>query len=105
MNTEMPDQLKELTGDTTQLDPQTLLTEQAQQAIAEQFSKFGDAGQEMYHQLLHAVKVSLTTGISHLFAVGLVFAALCFIGTFFLPERKLQEDDYYTKDDEETFSE
>lgn len=98
INTEMPEPLKELTGDTSQLDPQTLITEQAQQAIADQFAQFGAAGQEMYQQLLHAVKVSLTTGITHLFAVGLVFAVLCFIGTFFLPESQLQEDEYYTND-------
>jgi len=30
-----------------------------------------------------------------LFAVGLVFAILCFFGTFFLPERTLQGDEYY----------
>ncbi|MDH7578085.1 MAG: hypothetical protein QHH75_09770 [Bacillota bacterium] len=50
----------------------------------------------MYHQLLHAVKVSLATGISNLFAIALVFAVLCFIGTFFLPERTLQGDEYYS---------
>lgn len=95
----MPEELKQLPGDLSQLDPQTLLTEQAQQAIAEQFSRFGAAGQEAVGQLLHAVKVSLTSGITHLFAVGLVFAVLCFIGTFFLPERPLQGDEYYNQPD------
>jgi len=40
--------------------------------------------------------VSSTSGISNLFEVGLVFAVLCFIGTFFLPERALQGDEYYS---------
>jgi hypothetical protein len=35
----------------SEFDPQTLLTEQAQQAIADQFARFGVIGQEMYHQL------------------------------------------------------
>lgn len=97
MSTALPDEMKDLTGDLSKLDPQTLLTEQAQQSIADQFAQFGEAGQKMYEQLLHAVKISLTTGINHLFTLGLAFAILCFIGTFFLPERKLQEDEYYGK--------
>lgn len=80
----------------SRINPQALLTEQAQKAIAEQFARFGAAGQEMYYQLLHAVKVSLTAGINNLFEVSLVFAVLCFIGTFFLPERVLQGDEYYS---------
>lgn len=83
-------------GDMSRIDPQTLLTEQAQRAIADQFARFGTTGQEMYYQLLHAVKESLAAGISNLFKVGLVFAVLCFIGTFFLPERTLQGDEYYS---------
>lgn len=92
----LPEKIKELAGDISQLDPQTLLTQQAQRAIAEQFARFGAASQEMYRELLYAVKVSLSAGISNLFEVGLVFAVLCFIGTFFLPERTLQGDEYYS---------
>lgn len=91
----LPERVRELTGDITRADPQTLLTEQAQRAIAEQFAQLGPAGQEAYQQLLYAVKVSLTAGMNNLFEVGLVFAVLCFIGTFFLPERSLQGDEYY----------
>lgn len=91
----LPERIKELTGDLSRIDPQTLLTEQAQQAIADRFARFGAAGQEMYQQLLYAVKVSLAAGINSLFAVALLFAVLCFIGTFFLPERTLQGDEYY----------
>jgi MFS family permease len=99
----LPDKIKQLTGGgMSRLNPQTLLTEQAQQSIAEQFARFGAAGQEMYYQLLHAVKVSLAAGISSLFEAGLVFAVLCFIGTFFLPERTLQGDEYYSGSGEDT---
>lgn len=100
MSSAMPDELKDLPGDLSQIDPQTMLTEQAQQEIANQFTHFGAAGQEMFQQLLHAVKISLTSGITNLFQVGLVFAVLCLIGTFFLPERRLQEDEYYESDGE-----
>ncbi len=92
----LPEGVQELTGGMSRLDPQTLLTEQAQSSIAEQFAQLGPAGQAMYHELLYAVKVSLTAGINELFAVGLVFAILCFFGTFFLPERTLQGDEYYS---------
>ena len=96
----LPDKIKELTGDVSRIDPQTLLTEQAQQAIAHQFAQFGAAGQEMYQELLYAVKVSLTAGTNNLFKVELVFAVLCFIGIFFLPERSLQGDEYYSESGE-----
>jgi hypothetical protein len=52
-------------------------------------------GHQMYLQLMDAVKNSLTFGIERLFAVGLVFAILCFIGTFFLPEVKLKGKEYF----------
>jgi hypothetical protein len=55
----------------------------------------------MYRELLYAVKISLAAGISDLFKVGMVFAVLCFIGTFFLPERGLQGDEYFSDSGEE----
>jgi len=91
----LPEGVQEFTGDMSRIDPQTLLTEQAQSSIAEQFAQLGPAGREMYQELLYAVKVSLTAGINNLFEVGLVFAVLYFIGTFFLSERTLQGDEYY----------
>ncbi|GMA56073.1 hypothetical protein GCM10025858_05760 [Alicyclobacillus sacchari] len=77
------------------LNPQSLLTAQAQDAIAREFNKFGPAGHHMYAQLMDAVKASLTFGIQHLFEVGLVFAILSFLGTFFLPEVKLKGREYF----------
>ncbi|SIS65915.1 drug resistance transporter, EmrB/QacA subfamily [Alicyclobacillus vulcanalis] len=83
------------------LNPQALLTAQAQKAIAAQFSRFGAAGEALYHQLMQAVKLSLTFGIQRLFLVGLVFSVLTFIGTFFLPEVKLKGDEYFRGEPEE----
>ncbi|HET7658576.1 MAG TPA: MDR family MFS transporter [Bacillales bacterium] len=93
--TSLPDQLQHFSGQLAKLNPQQLLTAQAQQAIAEQFSKLGPEGKVLYHQLIHAVKVSLTYGITNLFQVGVVFAVLCLIGTFFLPERGLKGEEYF----------
>lgn len=91
----LPDQLQKFSGQLTKLKPQQLLTAQAQHAISTQFSKFGSQGKTLYHELIHAVKVSLTYGIANLFHLSVVFAALCLIGTFFLPERNLKGEEYY----------
>jgi MFS family permease len=77
------------------LNPQALLTSQAQQSIAAEFNKFGIAGHQMYLQLMDAVKTSLTFGIQQLFRVGLIFAILSFIGTFFLPEVRLKGKEFF----------
>lgn len=94
----LPVGLRRLTSGAGALNPQELLTAQAQAAIAGQFSRFGAAGHTLYLQLLYAVKVSLTAGVSRLFVVGLLFAVLCFLGTFFLPEVSLKGSDYFTSE-------
>lgn len=91
----MPASLSQVKGLVAKLDPQALLTHQAQVALAAQFTQFGAAGQAMYLDLLNAVKISLTTGITRLFEVGLVFSVLCLIGTFFLPEVRLKGKEYF----------
>lgn len=94
----LPSSLKQFQSKLSGLNPQALLTAQAQQSISAEFSKYGAAGHQMYVQLMDAVKMSLTYGIQHLFRVGLVFAILCFIGTFFLPEVKLKGREYFQED-------
>lgn len=106
LSTSLPTSLKHFQGKLSNLNPQDLLTAQAQHAIAAEFSKFGAAGHQMYLQLMDAVKISLTYGVQHLFRVGLIFAILCFIGTFFLPEIQLKGKEYFqstptSKSDEE----
>jgi EmrB/QacA subfamily drug resistance transporter len=95
LSTTLPSSLKQFEGKLAGLNPQSLLTPQAQQAISAQFSKFGAAGHQMYFQLMDAVKTSLTSGIHHLFELALIFAILCLIGTFFLPEVKLKGEEYF----------
>lgn len=78
------------------LDPSALLTKEAQAAMHKAFAVLGAQGNQLYTQFLHAVKLALTAGVSRLFVVGLVFAILCFLGTFLLPEAKLQGKEYFT---------
>ena len=95
LSTTLPASMKQFESKLAGLNPQSLLTPQAQQAIAAQFSKFGVAGHQMYLQLMNVVKTSLTFGIQRLFEVGLVFAILCFIGPSSLPEVKLKGKEYF----------
>jgi len=94
-NETLPTSLQQFKSKLAELNPQALLTSEAQQAIAVQFNKFGTAGHQMYLQLMDAVKTALTYGVQQLFLVGLVFAILSFIGTFFLPEVKLKGKEYF----------
>jgi len=95
LSTTLPPSLKTFQGKLAGLNPQALLTAQAQHSIATDFKQFGAAGHQMYIQLMDAVKSSLTFGIQQLFQLGLIFAILCFIGTFFLPEVKLKDKEYF----------
>lgn len=94
-STSLPASMQQFKSKLTSLNPQALLTPEAQKAIAAQFNQFGAAGHQMYLQLMDAVKISLTYGIQHLFRVGLIFAILSFVGTFFLPEVKLKGKEYF----------
>lgn len=102
LSTSLPSSLKQFQSKMAGLNPQSLLTAQAQKSIATDFTKFGSAGHQMYLQLMSAVKTSLTFGVHHLFEVGLVFAILSFIGTFFLPEVKLKGKEYFQENSPST---
>lgn len=101
LSSSLPDKLQQMQNKFSDINPQALLTKEAQEALAANFKKFGDAGIQLYHDFLHAIKVSLSTGVHHLFLVGVVFAILTFIGTFFLPEISLKEDDYFSEANED----
>jgi len=87
--------MKQFQAQLVALNPLSLLTPQSQQTIEAQFNKLGTVGHQMFPQLMDAVKTSLTFGIQRLFEVGLLFASLCCIGTFFLPEVKLKGREYF----------
>ncbi|MBF8378303.1 MFS transporter [Alicyclobacillus mali] len=101
LSASLPPALSAVKGKLGSLNPQALLTSQAQKAIASEFDRLGPAGQALYHQLMQAVKLSLTYGIQKLFLVGLIFSALTFIGTFFLPEVKLKGEEYFRAEENE----
>ena len=94
----MPEELSSLgeTGNALkELNPQALLTADAQEQLKEAFLQFGDMGLQLFEKFIHAVKVSLTSGMSSLFFVALVFGILTFLGTFSMPEQKLKGDEYF----------
>jgi EmrB/QacA subfamily drug resistance transporter len=93
--TALPATLAKMKGMLANVQPQSLLTSEAQKQMAKQFDKFGPAGHQMYLTFIHAVKVALTTGMNQLFLVGFVFAILCLIVTFILPATELKGKEYF----------
>jgi MFS family permease len=76
-------------------DPQALTTQAAQLAIKSDFTRFGASGLTLYHQFLNAVHVSLAIGIGDLFRVALALSIAALLGTFFLREVRLHNDEFY----------
>ncbi|MEJ2667674.1 MAG: MDR family MFS transporter [Deinococcales bacterium] len=76
-------------------NPQGLISAQAQQAIRGAFERFGDQGQTLYEQFLHAVRVGLAAGMGRVFLVGLVIAALALSTALWLPEIRLKRDEFF----------
>ncbi|MGM8214632.1 MDR family MFS transporter [Bacillaceae bacterium W0354] len=77
------------------MDPQQLITKEAQEGVKNIFTQLGTEGSQLFQEWLEAIKLSLANGISSLFLVGFVFSILTLIFVFFLPEAKLQDDEYY----------
>jgi len=88
-------------GQLSELNPQSLLTAEAQAQLKESFSQFGDMGLQLFDKFIHAVKVSLTSGMYSLFLVALVFGVLTFLGTFLMPEQTLKGDEYFKESNEQ----
>ncbi|KPU27858.1 hypothetical protein TR13x_00415 [Caloranaerobacter sp. TR13] len=76
-------------------NPQALITAHAQEQIKTMFSAFGNAGLKLYNQFIHAVKLSLSTGITKLYSFGVVFAVLTLLAAFCLKEIPLKHDEFY----------
>ncbi|MDQ0351806.1 EmrB/QacA subfamily drug resistance transporter [Alkalibacillus filiformis] len=84
------------------MDPQQLITREAQESVESSFAAVGPEGEALYQEWLHAIQLSLSSGISALFFVGLIFAVLTLVCVIFLPEYKLQEDEYYEEEKQES---
>ena len=76
------------------IDPQQLLSAQAQEAIRSRFDAFGSAGQALYDQFITVVHQALASGTRELFGIALVFGVLALAATLFLQEVRLKRDDF-----------
>lgn len=82
-------------------NPQTLITSEAQQALKGGFLKiFGPAGPNLYNDFIKAVKLGLSSGTNRLFAIGVVFAILTLVITFFLKEIPLKKEEFFEEKSE-----
>jgi len=80
-------------------DPQALVGTGSLQALQRLFAAYGPAGQMLYGEFVRAVRTALAAGITKLFDIGLIFAAGAFLGTFFLKQITLKQDEFYTETD------
>ncbi len=71
-------------------DPNVLLSPDLQKAMVAKFSSFGPQGLAIYHQILEAVKVGLTSGIHNVFVLSTVLMVIAFVAIFFLKEIPLR---------------
>lgn len=78
-------------------DPQALIGTGALDALKTQFGAFGAACATLFEEFVRAVRVSLSIGITRLFEIGLIFAAAAFLGTFFIREIRLKQDEFYAE--------
>lgn len=97
---ELPNELKQFQDQATiaEINPQALLTQEAQLQMKNAFLNLGEHGMQLFEKFLHAIKVSLASGIHSLFLVALVFAVLTALGTILIPEYKLKGEEYYQGD-------
>ena len=67
-------------------DPNVLLSPGVQQKFQQALAHYGPAGQTIYNQLMHAVKVGLTSGIHSVFVFSTIIMCIGFVAIFFLKE-------------------
>jgi EmrB/QacA subfamily drug resistance transporter len=77
------------------LDPQGLINAASQAAVESQFKAFGQQGAALYQQFIQAVHQALATGITHLFTLAMIFMILAVLSALFLPEVRLQLDEFF----------
>ncbi len=90
----LPETLKRLVppGGLTQLqNPQILLSPQAVAAIQHRFAAFGPQGAVLFQQLVHAMRVSLSTAITNVFFLGFIIMLLGLFSVLFLREIPLRK--------------
>lgn len=78
-------------------NPQAMTSAAAQHALKGEFVQMGPQGLRLYDQFLHGVHVSLAIGIGDLFRVALALAIAAFLGTLFLKEIRLKQDEFFKR--------
>jgi EmrB/QacA subfamily drug resistance transporter len=94
----MPAQLKQAMAGmqgSGAVDPQQLLSAQAQQQLKARFDAFGAAGDALYQKFIAVVHDALARGTSELFGIALVFGVLALAATLVLREVRLKRDDFF----------
>lgn len=71
-------------------DPQALVSPEAMARLQQAFGQLGPAGQQLFDQVMAALRVSLASAITELFAVGAVFMVLALLATAAIPEIPLR---------------
>jgi hypothetical protein len=71
-------------------NPQLLLAPGVEAKIKQAFAAFGPQGLTLFHQLLHAIRVSLADAITNIFVVTTGVMLLALIATLFLREIPLR---------------
>jgi EmrB/QacA subfamily drug resistance transporter len=74
----------------TSIDPNNLISAEAQAAIRSQFSHLGSTGGTLYAQFIFVVRDSLALTMQPLFRLALAFMAIGFVVTLFLKEVPLR---------------
>lgn len=71
-------------------DPQALVSPEALTRMQDAFAQLGPAGQQLFAEVMSALRVSLSSAITELFAVGAVFMVLALLATALIPEIPLR---------------
>jgi EmrB/QacA subfamily drug resistance transporter len=77
---------------TSAVDPNTLISSEAQAAIRAKFLHLGSSGPQLYHQFIFAVRDGLALTMQTLFHVGLFFLLAALVTCFFLKEIPLRRN-------------
>ncbi len=78
------------------LDPQGLINANGQAAVQSAFATIGgDQAVQMYQAFIHDVQNALAGAMQQIFFLGVIFAGLALLLTFFLPEEELKQDEFF----------
>jgi EmrB/QacA subfamily drug resistance transporter len=77
------------------LNPQSLTSARAQQALRDLLTRLDPNGQEFYRQFISVIHGALTEGIRHLYWIAFLIGMVALLILLFLPEYRLKQDEFY----------